>query len=526
MIPEACILCGHCVDACPVGAKRVRDDLRRSIHLVKRKKTFLSLAPSFKGEFKNCSVNQLATAVKSLGFTGVSETALGAEEVSFAVAEFLTERKGLVLSSACPSAVELVLKHLPDFAEYISPFFSPLLAHCCMLRHVYGEEIGIVFVGPCIAKKQEADQFGNLLDVAITFEDLHRWFENEGIDPSEIEPEDKLGFVPRESGRGALYPVEGGMISTVRNRVEKRDAVYLTLSGVDNIRNTLETFDTKHFHRRMFVELLACENGCIGGPKATCRASIDSRLEVIDYAQDKSQILSGEYVNQIMHTFRAESKQNNPVSQDRIAAALATIGKVKSEDELNCGSCGYVSCREFALAMIEKKAEQCMCVSYMRVLAQKQANALLKTIPYGVVIVDKELKIIDCNDNFAQLLGDDIRSIFQVRPGLVNADLRRVLPFHDLFSNVLKTGNDITQHFVKTEDKTYAITIFTVEPNQVAGALVRDATKTEMRREQIIEKAQEVISNTSNTAQEIAFLMGKNAAQSEKILNSLIESFS
>ncbi len=527
VVPDLCILCGHCVDACPVGAKRVRDDLRRSMHLIKRKeKCILSLAPSFAGEFQDASAGQLIHAIRKLGFFGVSETALGAQEVSSAVVGMMNEGAGLVLSSACPAAVDLITKHLPKFTGFISPVFSPLLAHSVMLRQLYGEEIGIVFAGPCIAKKQEADSFSSLLDIAITFEDLQKWFEAEGIKPAEQECDETDVFIPRAAQNGSLYPIEGGMIATIKDGVDDPDAVYLTLSGVSNIRSALETLNVKLAGRKVFVELLACENGCVAGPKTTNRATINSRLSVLDYAAGKRNGDTTECSKRITHTYSAKALEIVQITHDQVSAALASIGKSDPEDELNCGSCGYASCRDFAAAMVQKKAEPCMCVSFMRSLAQKKANALLKTIPYGVVIVDRELSIIECNDNFVQALGEDARELFEVCPGLRNADLKKVIPFHDLFSKVLTTGKDITQHFVKTPNKTLAITIFTVELYQVAGALIRDVTKKELRREQIIEKAQEVISNTSSTAQEIAFLMGKNAAQSEKILNSLIDSFS
>ncbi len=527
VIPDSCILCGHCVDACPVGAKRVRDDLRRAIHLIKRKTPcILSLAPSFTGELKNVTPSQLIHAAKKLGFFGVSETALGAQEVSSRIVNDLNKTSGLMLSSACPAAVELIQKHMPRYSKYISPVLSPLLAHCVMLRKMYGEHAGIVFAGPCIAKKQEADYKQDLLDVAITFEDLQKWFEAEGINISEQVADESDVFIPECSQNGALYPIEGGMISTIKNRVRENDAVYLTLSGVSNIRSALETLDENLTDRRIFIELLACENGCVAGPKATNRASINSRLSVLDYASDRPEHCGSDFVELISHSYVPLEKPMAAVTNEQISTALASIGKLHTSDELNCGSCGYVSCRLFAHAIVEKKAEPCMCVSFMRSLAQKKANALLKTIPYGVVIVDRELKIIECNENFASLFGEEIKEINEICPGLINASLKKVLPFHDQFNHVLVTGQEITQHFVKTPAKTFAVTIFTVELNQVVGAIMRDATKTELRREQIIEKAQEVIRNTSSTAQEIAFLMGKNAAQSEKILNSLIQSFS
>lgn len=527
VMPERCILCGHCVAACPVGAKRVRDDLRRALHLLNRKsKVILSLAPSFTGEFSNIPYKKLVAGIKKLGFYGVSETALGAQEVSERIRKTLdTAEPDLYLSSACPAAVDLIVKYFPSLANNITDCFSPLLAHCVLLKKIYGNDIGIVFAGPCIAKKREADDNPELLDLVISFEDLRKWFETSAVDLTKIEPVSEDDFIPCKAHNGALYPIEGGMIQTLQRETE--DGVrFMTLSGVDTIQEALGTFvDKQECKKSLFVELLACENGCIRGPKATATTPINSRMAVLDYVDKKKP--TGFYVQDcIRHDYERLNVPETIPSSEELTLALEKIGKYSKDEELNCGSCGYKTCRDLAYALVEHKAEPCMCISYMRQLAQKKANALIKTIPYGVVIVDKDLRIIDSNERFATLFGQEVEEIGKLIPGLKNADLCRIVPFHQLFMKVITTGEDITQQFVKHDDQVIAVTIFTVECSQIAGAILRDATITESKREQIVEKAQEVIRNTSVTAQQIAFLMGKNAAQSEKILNSLIESFS
>jgi iron only hydrogenase large subunit-like protein len=526
VIPENCILCGHCVTVCPVGAKRVRDDLRRVLHLLKRNnRVILSLAPSFAGEFRDIPYQKLIAGIKKLGFYGVSETALGAEEVSAAVSKSISRKPiGMQLSSACPAAVELTVKYFPHLADKISPIFSPLLAHCTMLKRIYGEATGIVFAGPCIAKKKEADEHPHLLDVVISFEDLRKWFDLAGIDINTLEVTPDNSFIPVMAKNGALYPIEGGMIATIKNNPYSNTR-FMTLSGVQNISKAFESLSDDQIEGNLFIELLACENGCIRGPKASNSTPIGSRLAVLDFAdntfpetENKDDIISCEYTALKFAGCTPTSKQ--------ISDALESIGKSTPVEELNCGSCGYGTCRELARALVEKKAETCMCSSFMRQLAQKKANALIKTIPYGVVIVDQNMRIIDSNEKFAHLLGPEIIDISKVIPGLTHADFTSIVPFHHLFTHVLTTSEEINQHFVKYLDRVIAITIFIVEKTKIVGAILRDATITEYRREQIVEKAQEVIRNNSLTAQQIAFLMGKNAAQSEKILNSLIESFS
>lgn len=528
VMAERCILCGHCVAVCPVGAKRVRDDLRRAVHLINRKdKVILSLAPSFAGEFNEIPVANLISGIKRLGFFGVSETALGAQEVSEKIRNTIcTSNPELYFSSACPAAVDLILKYFPILAKNITNVFSPLLSHCIMLRKIYGNDIGIVFAGPCIAKKREADENPDLLDLVLTFEDLRKWFENANINLNTIDPSEDARFVPCKSLNGALYPIEGGMIQTIQPKTEEI-VRFMTLSGVDTIQEALGTLDTLNIKKNsLFIELLACENGCIRGPKVTSTTPIMSRMDILDYTHDTGFPSNFLVQNSIDYNYDAYSlNRSNPTSEE-IVFALERIGKYSKAEELNCGSCGYGTCRDLAAALVENKAEPCMCISYMRQLAQKKANALIRTIPYGVVIVDKDLRIIDSNEHFANLFGQDVEEISKLVPGLKNADLCKIIPFHNLFSKVITTGEDITQQFIKYGDQVIAVTIFTVEQSKIAGAILRDATITESKREQIVEKAQEVIRNTSVTAQQIAFLMGKNAAQSEKILNSLIESFS
>lgn len=526
LMPEHCILCGHCVAVCPVGAKRVRDDLRRAMHLIQRKRiVIMSLAPSFAGEFASIPPANLIAAIKKLGFYGVSETALGAQEVSaFVKGQITNASGGVMLSSACPSAVDLIVKYYPEFTKCITGVYSPLLAHCVLLRKVYGDDIGIVFAGPCIAKKKESDVHPELLDLAITFEDLRKWFDMGKIDPASMESNNNEFFIPETARNGALYPIEGGMLQTLGRDCDT--ARYMTLSGVDTIQGALRTLAHSSGDKHtLFIELLACKNGCIKGPKATSTTPVGSRLAVLDYSAttDPSAFLVQE---SIQHEYCENRICHSRLTQTELQAALEQIGKFTKDEELNCGSCGYGTCRDFAVALIENKAEACMCISYMRKLAQKKANALIKTIPYGVVIVDKNLKIIDSNAHFATLFGNEVEQISKVIPGLKNADLSKIVPFHQLFTKVIHTGEEITQQFIRFEERVIAVTIFSVEDAKIAGAILRDATMTESKREQLVEKAQEVIRNTSVTAQQIAFLMGKNAAQSEKILTSLIDSFS
>lgn len=221
VIPEMCILCGHCVDVCPAEAKKVRDELEKVESLISSgKKIYASLAPSFVSEFSSFQPGQVIAALKSLGFFAVSETALGAQQVSAHVAQQLTLQNGKIfISSACPVVVDLITRYIPHFTSSITALLSPMLSHCKLLRKKYGNDIGIVFIGPCIAKKREADGHPNLIDATITFTDLRKWLEKKNIDISSFNPTETDIFVPYKAEEGALYPVDGGDVSYFKSQL-------------------------------------------------------------------------------------------------------------------------------------------------------------------------------------------------------------------------------------------------------------------------------------------------------------------
>ena len=242
LLPEMCIYCGACVSICPNTAKHVRNDLPRARQLVKLPpRVFVSLAPSWITEFPDITAGQMIAALKRLGFAGVSETALGAQQVSAHVAQTLREQPGqILLSSACPTVVAYIQKHRPHLAAAVTGLFSPLLAHCRMLRRHFGEDIGIVFIGPCIAKKLEADDNPDLLDIALTFEDLRLWLAAERIDPRSLTPGAEDLFVPQAAEEGVLYPVDGGMIAGIRAHCRVDDASFMSFSGLPAVEKALD----------------------------------------------------------------------------------------------------------------------------------------------------------------------------------------------------------------------------------------------------------------------------------------------
>jgi iron only hydrogenase large subunit-like protein len=524
VVPELCIMCGNCVLACPSSAKRVRDDLPAVMALLKSgRKVIASLAPSFVAQFSGVSPAQLIHALKKLGFHAASETALGAQQVSASISELMrSEPKQIWISSACPVVVDFIGKYHPECQPHVFGVLSPLLTHCKMLRAHYGDDIAIVFIGPCIAKKMEAELHPELLDAVLTFEDLDHWLDEEGIHLDEITgtPEDR--FQPNDAEEGALYPIDGGMMPGTAGNREFNSSQFMAFSGLANVEQALKGISEWKPENNIFFELTACAGSCVNGPKAGRNTSVARRrYDILHYAKPACEfprkLLLG-----IESNYSASPVARNEYSEQQLQEALRTVGKYSIEDELNCGGCGYDSCRDFAHALIAHNAERMMCATYTRKLAQKKANALLKKMPSAVVIVDENLKIIECNLNFAHLFAADVEQSKDLEGSALDA----VIPFSYLFRRVLDSDEDIVGHDIRYQRSILNTSIFTIEPHSVMCGIFQDITKPIFQKEQIIGRAREVIQKNLKTVQQIAFLLGENAADSEIILNSIVRSFS
>ncbi len=518
VIPELCVSCGECVQVCPANAKKIRSDLARLEQMLERgDKVYASIAPSFNGYFPNCTIQQLAEALKKIGFTAVSETAHGAQVVSAATAEFLKNAPdGIYLSSACPAAVRFVQKYLPGWADAITPFDSPLLTHCKMLRKEYGNDIKTVFFGPCAAKKNEADSHPDVLNLALTFAMLEHLLENHGIDPS------KLAGLPLDGGdaeEGRLYPFEGGMNDTIRTAESK--VRFLHVSGLEQIAQTLACERKSTPGVKIFIEMLSCRGGCVNGPVMDrSNVSVDV-IAAIEQSCRNGSSVGREVPVDLNQKYVETLTREQEFSETDIQAALASVGKFQPQDELNCGGCGYNSCREFARALIEGKAETAMCHNFLRQNFQRTSNALIKYIPAGVVLVNENMEILETNRHFAELLDESATVIFDNLGSLATIKLDEFLPFTDLFQSVLENGGEIEKFNQPLHGKIVNISVFSIAVGKAAGAVIQDVTKTEFQREQIARKARELIKKNVQTVQQVARVFGEHIAESEVLLEDI-----
>lgn len=527
VISDKCIACGHCVKICPQKAKMVRNDVYKAKSLIQSsRKVYVSLAPSWAGAF-DCSGKKIVAALKKLGFKGVSETALGAQEVTAQTAKILSEsEKGLFISSACPASVDFIRFYMPDFVPYITPIASPALTHAKMLKQKYGEEIAVIFIGPCVAKKNESDIHPELISASLTFKEICSWFEEENIDLNEIKTDSNDKFVPEQAHEGGLYPLEGGMNETIKKLGISQKVQLINVSSIASIKEALNNLDPDKIRTNIFIEALACEGGCTNGP---CINTDKPGLTVISDVLSKTKYreeIPSEPTVVLDEQYLPKPVKSTSYSLKQILDTMKSIGKYTPQDELDCGGCGYDTCRNLAEALLSGEAEPSMCVSYMRRLAMQKANAILRFMPSAIVIADSDLKIIESNDAFAKMFANDIYEFFISKPeGFKGAALERLIPCIEIFKKTLKSGKAIHKERYPMKDRLYDISVFTIEPKQIVGAVITDVTKTEMKREQIAKKAQEVISKNISIVQNIACLLGEHMVETELLLSSIAEGY-
>ena len=296
-------------------------------------------------------------------------------------------------------------------------------------------------------------------------------------------------------------------------------------SGIEHIDEILEGIGEQGGGKTVLIELLACRGGCTNGPLAASTSGQLKRRHYVESVGARRGDFSAPVSLDISQTWFSPALLDNHISEQQIQQVLRSIGKVCAQDEKNCGGCGYNSCRDFARACTDQRAEASMCVSYLRKLSENKANALIKTMPSGLVIVDHELTIIECNRQFATLLGGDILHAYEAKPGLEGVSLQKIVPFTSDFADVRESGIEKSDMTIRFNKKILQLTIFPIEEMRVTGGIIQDVTVPWVQRDNIIRKATHVLERNVSTVQQIAYLLGENAAEGESMLNSIISSF-
>jgi len=529
VVDERCIKDGRCVLVCPQDAKKIQNDLPRVQELLQGEDpVVVSLAPSFVAAFSEGTEGQVVAALKKLGFREVRETAEGAEWVAKEHARLLSEGRKNIISSSCPAINALIYKYYPQYISYLAPVVSPMVAHARLIRREY-EKVKVVFIGPCIAKKAEIEEeeIRGEVDAVLTFKELKSWFQEEHISLSTLE-EAEMDASLVEWGRA--FPVEGGLLKTASLDAGMLSREVMVITGIDRCRQFLEDLKNARTNFGM-VEMMSCEGGCIDGPVLQSLLSpYERRRKVIDYAE-KAKTLSNLLPSRkiislpdLGRDFIPRPVPQPQVPEEEIKRILSLTGKFSPQDELNCGACGYNSCREKAQAVYQGMAEAEMCIPFMRAKAESFSSFLITVTPNGIVLVDEELRIVDVNPALRRMFGLTGKLI-------VGGKLDQIID-PSPFVEVLRTKKAITKEvFYPQYQNLYAqLSVFYLEKSQLLMGVFVDLTKEKERevlmeqiKEQTLEKAQQVITNQMRVAQEIASLLGETTAETKVLLNKLMK---
>ena len=576
ILPERCIGCGLCYISCTPRAIEFRDSRENVMKLISSgRKVAALIEPSIASEFDDITdYRKFVAMIRSLGFHYVHEVSFGVDLIAAAYAKLFSKAEGKYLITAnCPSIVKLIEKFHPELVPNLAPLVSPMIATAMVVKELYGPEIATVQIGPCLDAKDEALLYksGHLVDGVLSFVELRQLFDEFKIQERLVKMSD---FDPPHGNWGALYPLPAGIIQAGGIKRDMVSSSVITASGKEEILEAIYDFDKYIDTIQHHFNLFFC-NGCLLGPgmqqhkerfrrRALVRSYAEKRVGVLD--EDLWQKNMDKWSDlDFSRTFHPNDQRIPEPAEEAINEVLKIIGKDNPDEEINCGACGYLSCREFASTVAKGLAVPEMCHTYNlknkqeyietlrqtnrkfaetkkalkeseelarreKEIAQSASdmmNNMLEKLPSGVVIVDNYLKILHSNLSFINIIGDDAKAIADVIPGLAGADLKTLIPFnvYNMFSFVLKEDEPVVSKDVHFEDKMLNISIFPIKKNKMCGAIIRDLYSPEVQGEEVTNRVTEVIEKNLEMVQKIGFLLGEGASETEQMLNSIIESY-
>ncbi|MEA3462633.1 MAG: [Fe-Fe] hydrogenase large subunit C-terminal domain-containing protein, partial [Bacteroidota bacterium] len=573
IIPERCIGCGSCVAVCGPGAIEIRnskDELRKILGA--GKKVAALVDPSIAGEFPDITdYRKFVQMLRTLGFHYIHEVAFGVDLVAMAYKKLFKESKGkYYIMSNDPVTVSFVEKYRPGLVPNLAPIAPPVAATARVVRKIAGEEVALVHISPLIASKDEIRRFegASRIDLAITFVELRELFTEANIQETDLEYSDfdaPLGY------KGSFFPVANGIIQAAGIQEELHLTPVITVEGrrmMDALDEFEENIGTIKHHFNLFYKEFLMGRGTSAGGKRLLRQSqlikyVEKRLKILDRNEWEANITEFAMLN-LKRTFRTDD-QTLPIPSDNTLNKILKEIDQQKPSEVGCGACGYASCTDFAVAIAQGLAIPEMCNTYasrnrqdhiqsLKISNEKLAQAqealkksersaqkekeaareaseivrrMLHKLPSMVVICDMNLKIIQTNDSFIDMLGEDAREINEVVPGLAGADLKTLLPynFYNLFTYVLAQNESITNRDIHHEGKMLNVSVFVIEKNKIVGAVIRDMSAPEVQKEEVVKRLNEVIDKNLGLAQQIGFILGEGTSEAERMLNSIIESY-
>ena len=519
IIGNECILCGHCFVVCPQNAKEIASEVEKVKVLIHSgEPVYVSLAPSFVANYEGVGIGAMREALQKLGFADVEETAIGATMVKNEYERMLEkEKRDIIITSCCHSINLLIQKYFPSLLPYLANVLSPMQAHCSDIKKRH-PEAKTVFIGPCVAKKDEAQHYEGIVDAVLTYEELTEWLSAEGI-------ELKKEMDSNRESRARFFPTTGGILKTMK--LTQPDYDYMAIDGVENCIAALKDIEQGNIHHA-FIEMSSCVGSCIGGPvmEKYHPTPVREYLAVANYAGDKDFKVEQPNQEDIRKYFSEIEIKNKVPTDAEIAETLRKMGKISKRDELNCGSCGYNTCREKAIAILQGKAEVSMCLPYLQKKAEGFSDRIVNNTPNGIIVLNDAFEVQQINEAAMDIM--NIRSASDV----LGEQVVRIMD-PQVFLEVKKTRFNVRNRRVYlAEYKRYVeLTVVYDFDNRLYIGIMRDITDEEKQKEkkesisrQTIETADKVVDKQMRIVQEIASLLGETAAETKIALTKLKES--
>ncbi len=570
---ERCIGCGSCHAACSDNAIEIRDSKSALKKLLKSKHQIAAIVdPSIAGEFPDITdYRKFVSMLRKLGFSIIQEVAFGVELVARQYKDLIQNSKGkYYIFSNCPVSVMYIEKYKPALIKNLAPIIPPSISTAKVVRKKYGKDIKLAYITPLIASKEEAIRLDSeeKIDVVLTFLELRELFKEYKLDEKNLEYSefnDPLGYW------GSLFPLSNGILEAAGIDERIMSSKVITVEG-DPIFEAIEEFEENitqiKSHFNIFYKEFIMGRGTSPGGKKFLRRSqlikyVNKRKTSYDAAKHEKSI--GEYSDiDLKRTFRNDDQRLPEPSKEAVQKILDELEQSEGSEK-GCGACGYPSCYEFSVAIAQDLAVPEMCTSYaarsnkehiqsLKISNEKLAQAqealkkseqiaqrekqaareaseitrtMLQKLPSGVVILDDTLKILQANQSFIELMGEDAIEINEVIPGLTGADLKKLLPYnlYKLFTYVLVNNKNITNRDINYNERQFSLSVFVIRKNKIVGAVIRDLSSPEVQKEEIVKRLTDVVDKNLNLVQQIGFVLGEGASETERMLNAIIESY-
>ena len=575
ILHNRCIGCGSCVTICSPEAIVYQDSRAETKLLLESgQKVAAVLALSISGEFSDIvDYRRFVEMIRRLGFSYIVEASFAIDLVAQKYAELFQHHKGkYYFTSTCPPVFYYIEKFHSELLENLAPIVSPMIAAAKMVHRKYGPDTKIVYIGPCIATKMEAIRYENTdgqVDSVLTFRELRELLSEFNIKENMSEFSD---YDPPFGNKGSLYPISNGLLQSANISEDLMFGNVITVEGKENMLKAVREFEQLPVNIKRHFNLFYDE-GCIMGPGTTKGGKRYLRQTlIVSYTRKRLRNLNKKewaknlrlYGDLDLSTsFKVDDQRLPMPSEEEIKNILKSMGKENLEETQDCGSCGFTSCREFASLVAMGLTKPDMCVTYsfqnrqeyvknlrftnekltvtQKALQESEKLAreeqqlaheamqtmenVLQKLPTSIVIVDENLHIMRANESLIKILGPEVQEISEIIPGLVGADIKTLMPYnvYNLFSYAIANGEDIQNRDVHINNELFNISVFSVKKNKIVGAVIRDMYAPEIRKEEVIKRVTEAIDKNLEMVQKIGFLLGEGAAETEQMLNSIME---